>query len=404
MSRTANDLFAHAFFDAPGLLAVRFRGHAAAEANVTSWAYRRQADPGGTSWTSAVPVVFVGLVFGMIMMPTCSSSPRPPVTLSAGQDTDAAGRTGWEQGLLQLADDLGPTRAELQPFVVRTLLDVPRELENRGDATGGWLRPGLAEAERQAHARASRLRREPDLAEAGTDLAVILDLPGPQTIAAGAALALRGDPVPTFDNLPHPRGVVPSSDTLAAAVAWSSTYRQARAARTANVPALFLLDGERLRVYNPADDRFDNRSHARLPSVAAWKALGVKRIIYVREHAGDVAERDDLNELFVALAEAGIAIRHVGLDRFAADTPATRPVSGRTHISTGALWRQPWMGLPHADDDYRSPRRAPQPASTGTFDGGQSQHDRIISRLARPADSATSGGSWGRSSSSSNSG
>ena len=44
-----------------------------------------------------------------------------------------------------------------------------------------------------------------------TDVALVLDLPGPEAVAVAAALAPCFDPVFVFDNWPHPLGVVPRS-------------------------------------------------------------------------------------------------------------------------------------------------------------------------------------------------
>ena len=402
----------HAFFDEPGLLAVRFRGQAAgrpskADAMASVWAMQRAPDSGGLSWSAAAPLVAVGLVAGLFLMPDCSGHRGAAVPLSAPHSTDARGESTWRPRLLSLADDLGPRRADLRPFVVRTLLDIPRELAARGDASGGWLQPGLGDGERRAQRQAARLAEE--LTQAGPDaaagLAIVLDLPGPATIAAGAALATISDPVPTFESLPHPQGVVASQDTLAAAVAWAGTYRDAQTARPANAPPCFLLEGNRLAPYANQSGRFDNRSRARLPSVDAFKRLGITRLLYLRECSGDVAERDDLNELFVALAEAGITVRHAGLDRY--ETPALEPA--QKPVATQGVGHQGvtprWWPRPHPDDDYVAQRRPVLPALTGPLDGGQSCHDAVLSRIAAPPPERTSslfsGGSWSRSSSSS---
>jgi len=46
---------------------------------------------------------------------------------------------------------------------------------------------------------------------------VIVDLPGPEAMAFAAGMAELFDPCFTFENWPHPRGVVPAHLTLAAA-------------------------------------------------------------------------------------------------------------------------------------------------------------------------------------------
>ena len=46
--------------------------------------------------------------------------------------------------------------------------------------------------------------------------AIVVDLPGPEAVAYAAALSDYADVVTTFDNWPHPNGVVPSQETLGA--------------------------------------------------------------------------------------------------------------------------------------------------------------------------------------------
>jgi len=407
------DFLASAFFDEPGLLAVRFRGHAITRAHdAVAWATRRQPDTNTTGMRAVLPLIAVGVtlavVIGTVSHSGSSSRSHEKLPNSAPSQVDAQSQQTWHGHLIRLADDLGPVRADLRPFVVRTLLDLPRELATRGSTNNDWLQPGLGAPERNANQRALQLARELDELGCDHELAVILDLPGPQSIAVGAALANRCDPVPTFDNLPHPQGVVPAYDTLAAAVAWAGTYQQTKATQRADPAALFLLDGNRLNPYTNESGTFDNRSHARLPSAAAFHKLGIRRIVYVREQTGAVAGRDDLNSLFVDLQEADIAIHHVGLDRFpitvdptasVTTTPATNSASSGAsgHVSSAYWWRH----LYHPDDDYRSQRRVLPMEMPGPFNGGLADRDRLISRFNVPPDTSSSGGSWGRSWSSS---
>jgi hypothetical protein len=122
------------------------------------------------------------------------------------------------------------------------------------------------------------------------EVAVVLDLPGPLTVAYGGALARLGmQPVPLFNNWPHPLGVVQAEHTLGALlyyVPWA-----VEGPKTG--PPVFLLDRERLGSRLPKPNDFDNRyfhNEADLPSAATLKRHGIRRLLYVRpEDAGRLA-------------------------------------------------------------------------------------------------------------------
>ncbi len=147
-------------------------------------------------------------------------------------------------------------------------------------------------------------------------LAVIVDRPGPESVAFAAELADSFDPVFLFDNWPHPRGVVPSHLTLAAAVALQQRFVEMKAVRaTQPSPAspLFVLDRQRLTPYTDERSQFDNRSLARLPTAAWFKTQGIQRVIYVAPNHVTVLESDDLTDEFIAWVAEGIDVRALQL-------------------------------------------------------------------------------------------
>src|SRR5262249_8838076 len=162
-----------------------------------------------------------------------------------------------------------------------------------GDPTGGWLVPRCSSDDRAAYERGKHIAEV--LIEAGmrADAAVILDLPGPHAVAAAAGMSVCFDPVFTFDNLPHPSGVVASAQTLGAVVYWRPQLAW-KTNRSPSAPALFVLEGDRLAPYRNQVDVFDNRSVAKLPSVAGFRELGVSHVLYIKEQRGNVGEADDL--------------------------------------------------------------------------------------------------------------
>jgi hypothetical protein len=251
------------------------------------------------------------------------------------------------------------------------------------------------------------------LADAGCsrETAVILDLPGPTSVAVAAGMARRFDPVFTSDNLPHPSGVVPSGQSLSAVVYWRPRYLSSKPGRSADAAPVFVLEGSRLESYRNEVNRFDNRSRARLPDAAGFKALGIKRILYLRERRGQVMEADDLNQPFLALAAADIEVRYLALGTLGTVAPASAeqdPLASTRRQRW--FWQQYGWGrpegtlMPEADDAdaaYRTEARATQfdpNAAPSVMDGGERRRDAVLDALV-PAvviasRSSSSGSSW----------
>jgi hypothetical protein len=146
--------------------------------------------------------------------------------------------------------------------------------------------------------------------------ALILDMPGPLSVAAAAGVANVFAPVFLFDNWPHPLGVVPSHQTLAAAIYHRPDFVAANARRETPAPPAFVLDNQRLSPYRDESDRFDNRYLARLPGTDKMEALGIKRVLYVTA-SPEPHELDDLNDDFVALKKKDIDVKMIALSDFA---------------------------------------------------------------------------------------
>ena len=143
------------------------------------------------------------------------------------------------------------------------------------------------------------------------DRVIIVDLPGAEAVAVGAALALRGwRPVPVFNGCDGPSPLVE--------VAWAGWALPAAGARIAaaripdDAPPAFLLDARRLgRGTWTAPGRFDNRWQVLpqdLPSGNRLAAAGHRRAMLV---AGGAVLQDDLAHVLHRWQEAGVSLEAV---------------------------------------------------------------------------------------------
>ena len=151
-------------------------------------------------------------------------------------------------------------------------------------------------------------------------LGVREDLPGPEAIAYGAALADYANHVLTLDNWPHPNGVVPSHETLGAMLYYADEVAEKKKSVPDDAPTVFIMDSNRLAEYRDAGDVFDNRYMATMPTADNLKAGGIETLIYATPDDTRQTELDDLNDDFVAYRESGVNVTMMPLTDF---RPAT---------------------------------------------------------------------------------
>lgn len=178
-------------------------------------------------------------------------------------------------------------------------------------------------AMRTAHGRGRALRELLEQADAPERLLVVVDLPGPESVAFAAGLQPLATAVFLFANWPHPRGVVPAHETLAALLFHRPTF--VNAPSDPKRPAVFVLDRNRLAPYANEPERFDNRYVVRLPTATTLRTMQIERILYVVPEGAPEQELDDCNEAFVAYRTAGLQVRLVSAGDF---QPADLAVSG----------------------------------------------------------------------------
>ncbi|MCB9876600.1 MAG: hypothetical protein H6835_03270 [Planctomycetes bacterium] len=230
---------------------------------------------------------------------------------------------------------LRPQRADLLPFYVPTLFQALQQ-----DSLRRVVVAIQSSAMVAAREKGETVRRifEQEPAQGATDVALVVDLAGPESVAFAAGLTPRFDAVFTFDNWPHPDGLVPAHLTLAAALFHRRDFDR-RIATGARSPC-FVLDRARLEAPAGAG-RFDNRYVARLPSAERLQSIGVKHVLYVVPAVAPPAELDDLNETFVAWERAGIDVRRLSVGDVVAWRPDAPDPGAPVPSAPGSASREP---------------------------------------------------------------
>jgi hypothetical protein len=232
----------------------------------------------------------------------------------------------------RLAADLQPADPAWLPSYVPTLFQAARA--NGSESLRRDLRLVHNAAMQRAHDRAVAVRELLGSAEAAAKWLLVVDLPGPESVAFAAGLQPAVTAVFGFDNWPHPRGVVPAHLTLAATLYYRSRFLSP--APASKRPAALVLDRLRLSPYQNEPERFDNRHLAKLPTGTSLLAQGIERVLYVVPEGAEAVESLDLNERFVEYRDAGIQVRLLGLgDLQLADAPvAAQPLAGQPTTTT----------------------------------------------------------------------
>jgi hypothetical protein len=148
------------------------------------------------------------------------------------------------------------------------------------------------------------------------DTWTILDLPGPRAVEAAVWLveAAGCQPVCTFDNWPHPKGVLKAEHVLAELLRWATTMAVARRSLDPSAPPVWICDSERLGRLKPRPGDFDNRYYlddSILPGVDLLRRAGLRRAIYVT--AVEKEPLVDLDGYFRDLIAAGFGVLQVTL-------------------------------------------------------------------------------------------
>lgn len=211
--------------------------------------------------------------------------------------TDAMGSSDWKRYTdpSRLMEAWRPYSRSWEPYMAPTLMQALESSSLRQQ-----IRPIFSPAMERAFKRGEVLRKDLlSQVTKGAETLFIADLPGPEAVAFGAGMAGWADLIPTFDNWPHPSGVVPSHETLAAMIYYASYVQEQKKQVTDPSPGLLLLDSRRLSPYTDGSDQFDNRYLANVPLQDALLDRGIRNVLYVVSNRNQKQELDDLNDEFV---------------------------------------------------------------------------------------------------------
>jgi len=125
---------------------------------------------------------------------------------------------------------------------------------------------------------------------------VVLDLDGPASVAAAARLVAGGcQPVCTFDNWPHRRGVLKPEVTLGAMLRHAPVVAAARERLLPSSPPVWVCDRTRLTGARPSPGNFDNRyflDDTVLPGTRVLRLAAITRIVLVIPVHASTVQRD----------------------------------------------------------------------------------------------------------------
>lgn len=246
--------------------------------------------------------------------------------------SDSRGSLDWSAYLNPdaLVKAYAPKNSTWQPYMVVTLAQALGQSSLRGQ-----IKPTYSRSMEEAYARGLGMREILMKSKNPETTMLVVDLPGPEAVAYGAALADVADPIITFDNWPHPLGVVPSQATLGAMLYYAGEIAEKSAKRKANAPAALLLDANRLAPFNDPDNEFDNRYLAKIPAADKLTAAKITSVMYAVPDSGRTTELDDINEDFALYKEKGLNVSMVALTDFQPDKTATQDTTRTTRSSHG---------------------------------------------------------------------
>jgi hypothetical protein len=259
------------------------------------------------------------------------------LTFQDKQVADSTGSTAWKDytkpDALLKAWQPSSNNAKWQPYYVPTLIQALSQ-----DSLRNIITPICTPAMREAYSRGLGMREVLKTCENPAATMIISDIPGPESVAFAAAIADLAEPVISFDNFPHPLGVVPSHETLAALIYYAKEVSDKAAKRPQNPAVMMVVDANRLAKYVDADSQFDNRYMAKMPTAENLASLGISAVVYGMPNENQKTELDDLNDDFVAYQEKNISVEMLPLTRF---QPSTTNAANGSTTATASIQAMP---------------------------------------------------------------
>jgi len=262
------------------------------------------------------------------------------LTFRDAQANDSTGSAAWKDytkpDALLKAWQPRSDNAKWQPYYVPTLIQALSQ-----ESLRNLITPICSPAMREAYSRGLGMREVLKTCENPAATMIIADIPGPEAVAFAAAIADLAEPVLSFDNFPHPLGVVPSHETLAALVYYAKEVSDKAAKRPQKPAVVMVVDANRLAKYVDADSQFDNRYMAKLPTADNLKTLGINAVVYGMPNENQKTELDDLNDDFVTYQEKSITVEMLPLTRF---QPSTANAAAGSTTATASVQPLPKNG------------------------------------------------------------
>lgn len=146
---------------------------------------------------------------------------------------------------------------------------------------------------------------------------LIIDAQGSTSLAVAAPLVANGlmQPVCTFDNWPHPRGLTRPETVLATLLRYASMVDARPHPLPPHTPPVWICDATRLGTRSGIPEEFDNRyflDDSILPGPSLLVQAGLRRVVYAGEQP-TLPPSADLGEYLQSLAAAGLELEQVGL-------------------------------------------------------------------------------------------
>ncbi|MBX7222182.1 MAG: hypothetical protein K1Y36_19695 [Blastocatellia bacterium] len=289
-------------------------------------------------------------------------SEEKTISLPNAQTKDSLGTENWKKYLDQNAMLAAwtPKAPNWAPYFVPTLIQ-SLQFETLRKVMTPVFTPDMQEAYERAQSIARDFLAN---AQNAADTAIVVDVPGRDSVAFGAGMADSGRLIAGFDNFPHPLGVVPSHETLGALLYYTGEIETKQAQVKDTAPAVFLLDSKRLSEYKDEETQFDNRFLAKLPSAQKLREAGIKSILYITPDRARSEELDDLNEDFVAFKDQGLSVAVLPLSDFTpvSETVAQKQADGTTQTQVVRHYYYGGNPLGHTWFFYSYPFYSPYPS------------------------------------------